>query len=111
VDSPELNQTSVFLSDSSSYGLSSAILGSLMRLTLKVSADNSEFKSASDVVRRIYSDLQEQLGPKDELSLFFGVIHRKEWILSYCLLGNCALFYGPKDHEFKSLPLCFVRTA
>jgi len=102
IDSTEKSQLSVFLSDSSSYGLSSAVLGALMRITLKLAA--GEGRSSQEVVRKIVADLSEQIGPKDHLSLFFGMINRKDFTLNYSNFGDCAILRAPRGGAFERCP-------
>ncbi|HUP56219.1 MAG TPA: hypothetical protein VM598_02125, partial [Bdellovibrionota bacterium] len=63
---------SIVLSDSSSYGLSSAVLGALMRVANKLSADTA--RSSLDTVARIREEVLATLKEKDRLSLFYGVL-------------------------------------
>lgn len=102
-ESKDGSRLSVFLSDSSSYGLSSAVLGALMRLTVKLSAD--EAKSSADTVRKIADELKGSLGEKDSLSLFYGILNRKSFTLNFVTLGDCYAFRSRSGQAFEKQPL------
>ncbi|MDR3608078.1 MAG: SpoIIE family protein phosphatase [Oligoflexia bacterium] len=97
------NQLSVVLSDSSSYGLSSAVLSVLMRVAMKLSAE--EVRSCEETVRRIREEILATLHERDRLSLFYGVISRKDYVLRYLNLGSAAAFYAPPGKDFSVLPV------
>jgi hypothetical protein len=84
---------SIVLSDSSSYGLSSALLSILMKVTLKLSV--SSMRSASEVVTGVREELLTVLGEKDRLSLFFATLSRKDYRLRYVNLGSSRAYYAP----------------
>jgi len=94
-DSKDGNQLSIVLTDSSSYGLSSAVLSTLMRVTMKLSVE--EVRSSSETVRRIQDELKATLTEKDKLSLFYGVLSRKDYRLRYLN------FYAPTGGSFTEL--------
>ncbi|MGZ3699859.1 MAG: PP2C family protein-serine/threonine phosphatase [Bdellovibrionota bacterium] len=96
------SQLSLVLSDSSSYGLSSSVLSALMRLAVKLTAD--EARSTLGTVRKIQDELQVTLKEKDRLSLFYGVITRKDLRFRYLNLGTVSLFYASPGKGFKPLP-------
>lgn len=92
---------SLVMTDSSSYGLSSAVLSALMRVAMKLNADDT--RTSSILVRRIYSDLLAALKERDHLSMFYGVISRKDLVLNYVNLGTTAAFHARKDGVFAAL--------
>lgn len=96
------NQLSVVLADSSSYGLSSSLLSVLMRVAMKLSSE--EVRSCEETVRRIHDELALTLNEKDRLSLFYGVISRKDYRLRYINLGTSCAFYASPGKEFRMLP-------
>jgi len=100
-DSKDGNQLSIVLTDSSSYGLSSAVLSTLMRVTMKLSVE--EVRSSSETVRRIQDELKATLTEKDKLSLFYGVLSRKDYRLRYLNLGSTTAFYAPTGGSFTEL--------
>jgi len=85
-ESRNRQSVSMVLSDSSTYGLSSAVLSVLMRVAMKVSVH--EATSSQETVRRVYDELQMTLGETDELSLFYGTIKREDLKLNFVHLGN-----------------------
>src|SRR5690606_2901262 len=95
------NRVSLLLSDSSSYGLSSAFLSTLMRLTMKLSRD--EPRSSLDTVKIMYEEVVRTLKDSDHLSISYGVLSRKDYILKYLLLGSSGLFHARKDQGFTAL--------
>ncbi len=100
-ESPDKQQLSLVLTDASSYGLSSAVLAALMRVAVKLSTD--EARSCAETVRKIQAELQATLNEKDRLSLFYGVISRKDYRLSYLNLGAAAALYAPPGKAFDEL--------
>ncbi len=92
---------SIVLSDSSSYGLSSALLSVLMQVTLKLSVES--LRSAADVVTGIRRELVTVLGEKDRLSLFFGTLSRKDYRLRYVNLGTSRAYYSAPGKPFAAL--------
>ena len=102
-DSRDGSQLSLVLSDSSSYGLSSAVLSALMRITVKLSVE--ETRSCRETVRRIYDEILLTLNDKDKLSLFYGVLSRKDFKLRYLNLGSSSAFVAPLGGKFREIPL------
>lgn len=96
------NQLSILLSDSSSYGLSSSLLSTLMRVAMKLSFD--DIRSCEETVRKIHEDLLLTLNEKDKLSLFYGVVSRKDYNLRYVNLGTSCAFYAQPGQNFRMLP-------
>jgi hypothetical protein len=94
---------SILLSDSSSYGLSTALLSILMRVAIKLSP--GETRSARETVHRILEELKLVLGPKDRLSLFFGTVSRKDYRLRFVNLGSSKAFYARPGSGFEPLSL------
>jgi hypothetical protein len=101
-DSRDGRSLSLVLSDSSSYGLSSAVLGVLMKVAMKLSGD--EARSAWETVKRIQEELLITLSEKDRLSLFYGVVSRNDWRLKYLNLGHSRAFYAGRAGGFRELP-------
>lgn len=100
-DSRDGSQLSLLMSDSSSYGLSSAVLSVLMRVAMKLSS--GEVRSCNETVRRIYGELAATLNEKDRLSLFYGVLSRKDFRLRYVNLGTSCAFLS-QGEGFRVLP-------
>jgi hypothetical protein len=100
-ESADKQTFSIVLSDSSSYGLSSALLSVLMNVTLKLSVDS--LRSAADVVTGVRESLVRVLGEKDRLSLFFGTLSRKDYRLKYLNLGSSRAYYSGPGKRFFAL--------
>jgi serine phosphatase RsbU (regulator of sigma subunit) len=101
-DSRDGSQLSFLLSDSSSHGLASAVLSALMNVALKLSAD--EARSTRETVRKIYNEVLAALSDRDHLSLFYGVLSRKDYRLRYLNLGHSRAFHAPAGKLFQELP-------
>lgn len=101
IESKDQQQMSMVLSDSSSYGLSSAVLSTLVTVMMRLSAE--ETRSAVETVRRIYGELKATLTERDKLSLFYGVISRKDYRMRFLNLGSSGVFYAPEGRDFKEL--------
>lgn len=102
MDAADSSQLSLMLSDSSSYGLSSAVLSALMHLGMKFSADTP--KSSNQVVRMLFEDVEKTLKERDRLSLFYGIVNRKDFVLRYTHLGNTGLFHSVDGQGFRPIP-------
>jgi serine phosphatase RsbU (regulator of sigma subunit) len=100
-ESKDNTQLSLFMSDSSSYGLSSTVLNVVMKVALKLSVE--EARSSFETVRRIQDELKATLAEKDRLSLFYGVLSRKDYRLRYINLGSSSAFYCPPRGKFIQL--------
>jgi len=98
-ESKDTSKISILMSDSSSYGLSSAFLSALMRMTLKLSRD--EARSAVDTVKLISDELVLGLKEKDRLALFYGVLNRKDFRLRYLHLGGSGFLHARKGKGFE----------
>ena len=94
---------SILLSDASSYGLSSAVLGALMKVAVRLSADES--RSCVETVRKIQAELRATLREGDRHSLFYGIFSRRDHKLRYLHLGTAAVWYrSPKGELGWLLP-------
>ncbi len=92
---------SFVLTDASSYGLSSAVLSALMRVTVQLTRD--ELHSSSETVLKIEKELAQILGERDKLSIFYGTVSRKDFKLRFVNLGQSAAFYAPQGGSFTAL--------
>ena len=72
-----------------------------MRVTMKLSVE--EVRSSAETVRRIQEELKATLTERDKLSLFYGVVSRKDYRLRYLNLGSSAAFYAPPGKGFVEL--------
>lgn len=100
-ESRDGSRISCLLTDSSSYGLSSGVLSALMRLTMRLSRD--ETRSSVDTVKLIYEEVLMTLKEHDRLSLFYGILSRKDYRLRYLNLGDCGIFHAKKGQPFRAL--------
>lgn len=103
VESKDAQQISLVLSDSSSYGLSSAVLSALVRVMMRLSSEES--RSCSETIRRVQEELKATLAERDQLSLFYGVISRKDYRLRFLNLGSSRAFYASSGRAFSELPV------
>ena len=94
-------RVSLLLTDSSTYGLSSAVLSVLMRVAAKLTGGDQ--RSCYETVKLIYDELMLTLGEKDRLSLFYGSVSRKDLTLSYLNLGSSKAFHARKGSPFDEL--------
>lgn len=98
-ESKDTSKISILMSDSSSYGLSSAFLSTLMRMTMKLSRD--EARSAVDTVKLISDELLLGLKEKDQLAIFYGILNRRDFRLRYLHLGGSAFLHARKGKGFE----------
>lgn len=97
-----LSPISFVLTDSSTYGLSSLVMGVLVRVVMKLAGQDA--LSALQGVERIRQELATLMGEKDKLSLFYGVLSRRELKLRYVSLGTMRAYHAPNGGEFALLP-------
>lgn len=95
-------QFSFVMTDSSSYGLSSAVISVLMSVTMKLSSD--EVRSCRETLARIHHELRATLRPNDRLSLFYCRVNRRDLKLQYFNLGSGMAFHAPPKAGFEPLP-------
>lgn len=98
-ESKDNTRISILMSDSSSYGLSSAFLSALMRMTMKLSRD--EARPAGETVKLIADELLLGLKEKDRLAIFYGILNRKDFRFRYLHLGGTAFFHARKGKGFE----------
>lgn len=104
-ESRDQSHLSLLLSQASSYGLSSAVLTVLMRVMLKLSSDHLEEAGAPyRIIKQIYEDLLMTLGPKDHLSICYGIISRYNQTFRFLNLGNGAILHAYPNEKFTELP-------
>jgi serine phosphatase RsbU (regulator of sigma subunit) len=96
-------QLSIVLSDATTYGLAGAVLSALMSVAVKLS--QTELRSARETVEGIYDELANVLSDKARLSLFYGLVSRKDLTLKYLNLGTSSAFYSADPSSaFQLLP-------
>ncbi|NDD91500.1 hypothetical protein EBZ37_05385 [bacterium] len=101
-ESADGRQLAMILTDSSSYGLSSAVVSGVVRVASRLSVEQS--RSVRELVRAFYEELLVPLGPTDRLSMFYGVLSRKDYVLRYLNLGDSRAFFRPVGKSFSILP-------
>ena len=98
-ESDKKEYINILLADSSSYGLSSALLGMILSSSARI-ANDAQFRS-SEWIQSIYTDLKTALGEKESLSLFFGRLNRRDFSLHYQLFGSIEAFQINQAGECK----------
>jgi serine phosphatase RsbU (regulator of sigma subunit) len=101
-ESQDGQQLGILVTDSSSYGLSSAVLSAVVRVVSRVSVEQS--RSVREMVRSFYEELLTPLGPQDRLSIFYGTLSRKDYVLRYLTLGSVRAYYRSPQGAFEELP-------
>jgi len=94
-ESDKKDYVNILLADSSSYGLSSVLLGMILSNSAKI-ANETQLRT-SDWIQSIYADLKTALGEKENLSLFFGRLNRKDFSLHYQMFGSVEAFRVSQD--------------
>jgi len=102
-ESQDGQQLAILVTDSSSYGLSSAVLSAVVRVVSRVSVEQS--RSVREMVRSFYEELLMPLGPTDRLSVFYGTLSRKDYVLRYLTLGSVRVFYRAPKASYLELPV------
>jgi sigma-B regulation protein RsbU (phosphoserine phosphatase) len=83
---PGRGEIGIILADSSSYALSTSLIGSLMQFSSH-SAQGAEADPAR-IVKNLFGKLRENLRERDRLSLFYGVLDKKTYELRYVQCGS-----------------------
>lgn len=89
--SKDARTVSMVLTDASSYGLSSAVLSALVRVSLVLSKEG--IRSAQETLTLLRGELLEALSPKDSLSVIYGVLSRRDYSFRYVHQGSSQLYY------------------
>lgn len=96
------NGFSFYLTDASSYGLSSFVMGAMMRVAATV-ADGHTIQSA-EVLERVSRELIGGLGEEDHLSVLYGIYRAQDRTLNYVSLGSSLLYVIRSDGKLDRLP-------
>ena len=91
----------ILLVDSSSYGVSAAILGMILSCSARIANDSQ--LSTADWVKTIYNELKLTLGDQGYFSVFFGRINRRDFSLHYQLFGSIESFVIDRSGEGRRL--------
>ena len=77
-------QFGIVLSSCSTYTLTSLFLSTVLKSVEKL----KEIKNSKDFVTYLYNHLHSSLLTKEFVSVFFGIIDRREFTLDYCIVGD-----------------------
>lgn len=83
---PDGVHVGIILSDSSSYGLSTNFIGSLMQFSVHVGQD--DIGDPARIVAALYGKLREEMKEKDRFNVFYGILSRKTYQLRYVECGS-----------------------
>lgn len=98
----------VLVSSASGYAMSSLLLTVIFSLTSKIQAKKP--LEPALFMTELISKCQEQMGAQDAFSLFFGVMERRSFEMSYCLLGSIDAFHqSSKSVAIERLEPCADR--
>ena len=95
-------QFGIILSNCKSYSATSLFLSTFLKCSrsLKKSQEPSKF------LKLLSKELAEHCSKKDEISVFFGVVNRKDFSLTYCSAGQVLSYLKPFDANFEELKPC-----
>jgi serine phosphatase RsbU (regulator of sigma subunit) len=104
----------IVMTDASSYGLSSLVLSSLVRVSQALNRENSF--DLKKMIPLLTQEIQAAQRPKDQLSLFYGVLNLKTLSLEFVQYGSIEsyvkVFEPNKDQhnkqsksQFQALPV------
>ena len=81
-----------FMSDSTGYGVSSALLSVMLRMAFRFG--KAEPESPSRTVSRIVDEVRPLMKNGEDLSLFYGILNRHTHEISYTSCGSIRFFDG-----------------
>lgn len=87
----------LILSDSSSYSLSTGLIGSLMQFSVHVGQD--DLGDPSRIVASLWGKMKESVKETDKLSLLYGILDRKTYALKLVACGGVYLAKRGKNGE------------
>ncbi len=79
------------LASGSGHGMSALLLSVLLNISGKMEARKGA--EPHRIIQVIYDELKESLTEKDSADVFYGLIDRRSFELSYCLLGQVVALY------------------
>jgi hypothetical protein len=97
-ESRDAKSLAIVMTDASTYRLSSALLDTISRRLGNLPPD--ELRSCVTAARRIRDGVLISMGERDQLSLFYGVLSRKDYRLKFVNLGSTRVFYARPGKEF-----------
>ncbi len=92
---PGESHAGLILSDSSSYSLSTSLIGSLMQFSVHVGRD--ELDNPARIVQSLWGKMHEGIKEKDKLSLLYGILDRKTYAFKFVSVGGVYLAKRGKD--------------
>lgn len=81
----------LILASSSGYGMSSLLLSVLLTITAKMEARRGA--EPYKIIRLIHEELTKNLNENDTADLFYALIDRRSFEMSYCNLGSVVAMY------------------
>lgn len=87
----------VLLSSSSGYSMSALFLSVLMKVSGRIEAKKGILPQQA--LELLAHEMKPHLQPKDEASIFYGVVDRRTFELRYTLVGQVAAFHQPHSQE------------
>lgn len=85
----------LILSDSSSYSLSTGLIGSLVQFSVHTARE--ELDDPARIVRALWGKLKEGVKEKDKLSLLYAILDRRTYALRFVSCGGVYLAKRAKD--------------
>lgn len=83
---PDRMKFAILVSSSSGYSLSALFLSVLIKISATSEAKRSS--EAHQILQSLIQELQPQMGQDDKISLFYGVVDKRNYELSYCHVGD-----------------------
>ncbi len=103
-ESKDKSQLSVWMTDCSSYGISSALVSVLVSIASRLAADSP--RPTSEVIRLVHEELARSLKPQDSVQVFHAVFSRRTHIFRYVGRGKMvALLLKAAKKTVQDLPL------
>ena len=96
-ESERKDHVNFLLADSSSYGVSSALLGMILSSSAKMA--NEASMNAGAWINAIHQELQITLGEKEHMSVFFGRLNRRDFSFHYQVYGSIEIYIVEQNGE------------
>ncbi len=100
-ESDHKDHVNFLLVDSSSYGISAALLGMILSSSAKIGS--SVQTSSSHWVRTIFEEISTALGEAGHFSVFFGRLNRRDFSLHYQMYGSVEAFVVDREGVSRKL--------
>lgn len=88
---------SLFLTDSSSYGLSSAVTSLLASTAMRLNREGSH--EIPQLIESLWAEIQQVMSPQDELSFLYGRLERKTLTFQFMNFGNTRLLHRSSSSD------------